>query len=202
MHVEVWRCMTLKFLNACRRYTLDKISISNLNYMFHTSSHDNYHLCFNPWINDDLMVLIDIYIFLSELWPLCGPLPWPQGPKFLHVTLRLTIANICAKLYWNPFMHVEVLLRTSVFQWPLSVTLTFDLETWLMRMTLLLILMNMSMKLLKFQRVGDMLRTKIGRRPPAMGGNYNTTSFSNGCIKMYAKILINRSLYFAYKFTK
>jgi hypothetical protein len=33
----------------------------NLNYTFHTRSHDNDHLCFNPSIHDELMV-IDPYV--------------------------------------------------------------------------------------------------------------------------------------------
>jgi hypothetical protein len=45
--------------------------------------------------------------------------------------------KICAKLDKNPLMHVEVLLRTSIFQRDLSVTLTFDLETWFMCRALL-----------------------------------------------------------------
>jgi hypothetical protein len=35
---------------------LDHVYI-NLNYMFLTISYDNYHLCFNPSINDDSMAL-------------------------------------------------------------------------------------------------------------------------------------------------
>jgi hypothetical protein len=69
----------------CRRYALENLYILpslvnltiifsdlayiTLNYTFHTSSHDNDHLCFNPSKNDDLMVWIHIFIFLSELWP-------------------------------------------------------------------------------------------------------------------------------------
>jgi hypothetical protein len=100
----------------------------NLNYMFHTSCHDNEHLCFNSPINDDSMVRINIFIFLSVLC-LYVTLTLAAETLILHATFRLTIVNICAKLYWNHCMHVEVLLWTSVFQWPLSVTLTFDIET-------------------------------------------------------------------------
>jgi hypothetical protein len=59
-------------------------------------------------------------------------------------------------------MHVEVLLRTNVFQWPLSETLTFDLETWFMHITLLLIGVNICMKIHKNPSicVGDMFWTK------------------------------------------
>jgi hypothetical protein len=56
------------------------------------------------------------------------------------------MVNICAKVYWNPYMHVEVLLRTIVLLGPLSVTLTFNLQTWFMRMTLLLIVVYRSGK--------------------------------------------------------
>jgi hypothetical protein len=50
------------------------IVYNNLNFMFNTQSHDNYHLCFNPSIH--------IFIFLSELWHLCVTLTLPQGPIF------------------------------------------------------------------------------------------------------------------------
>jgi hypothetical protein len=97
------------------------------------------------------MVPIPIFIFLSELWPLCVTLTLAAGTWTLHATIHLTVVNICAKLYWNPCMHVEVLLWTNVFQWPLSVTLTFDLEAWFMPATWLLIVGNISTKFsLKF----------------------------------------------------
>jgi hypothetical protein len=41
------------------------LSYINLNNMVYTRSHDNDHLCFNPSINDDLMVRI--HIFISNL---------------------------------------------------------------------------------------------------------------------------------------
>jgi hypothetical protein len=51
-----------------------------------------------------------------------------------------------ATLYWNLFMHVEVLHWASVLKWHLSVTYTFDLETWFMHETQLLMVVNICMK--------------------------------------------------------
>jgi hypothetical protein len=89
------------------------------------------------------------YIFLSEFWP-CVTLTLAAGTWILHAALRLTMVNICARLYWNTSMYVEVLQRTSVFQWTLNVTLTFDLEAWWLDIctTQLLIVVNISMKFL------------------------------------------------------
>jgi hypothetical protein len=36
----------------------------------------------------------------------------------LHTALRLTMENICPKLYQNTSIHVEVTLRTRVLRWP------------------------------------------------------------------------------------
>jgi hypothetical protein len=73
------------------------------------------------------MFLIHIFIFLSELWPLSVTFTLALGILIWHVTLRLTMVNICTKLYW----HVKVLFQTSVFQLPLSVTLTIFVTWWL-----------------------------------------------------------------------
>jgi 5'-3' exonuclease len=51
----------------------------NLNHIFHTSSHDNDRMGFNPSINDDLKVQIHIFIFLSEIRPLCVTMTLAAG---------------------------------------------------------------------------------------------------------------------------
>ena len=60
--------------------------------------------------------------------------PWPlqQGSKYSILPLCLTMENICGILYWNHFVHVKVIFQTSIFIWPLGVTLTFDLETFIL----------------------------------------------------------------------
>jgi hypothetical protein len=55
------------------------------------------------------------HISIWTLTPMCG---LDLGHRDLNFA-RDTPPYICAKLYWNPTMYVEVLLRTSVFQWPL-----------------------------------------------------------------------------------
>jgi hypothetical protein len=89
----------------------------------------------------------------------------------LYAALRLTITNICAKLYWNISKHVDVLLRTSVLQWPLRVTFTFDLETWFMRATQLLIYETYYEFSLKFvQYAPEKNGRHPSRRPPDRQG--------------------------------
>jgi hypothetical protein len=78
------------------------------------------------------------------------------------VTLSLTMVNIYSTWYWNPSMHIKVLLWTCVFQWPLSVTLTFDLQTWFMSKTQIHIMVNISIKFYynPSMHVGDMVPIK------------------------------------------
>jgi hypothetical protein len=122
----------------------------NLNFAHHTALH-NAKLYWNPSMHVEVLLRtsvfsmtsvtltfdlihacdttshsVNIFISLSELWPLCVTLPFAAATYILHSTLRFTMVNICAKLYWNPSMHVEVLLQTSFFSMT-SVTLTFDL---------------------------------------------------------------------------
>jgi hypothetical protein len=116
-----------------------------LNYMFHTRSHDNDHFCFNLTLNDVKMVRLHIFMFSSENWPLCVTLPLAAGSWILHPTLPHNDKHLC-QVICDAFMYIRVLLWTSVFQWHLSVTLTFDLDTCFMRVTQLLIVVNISMK--------------------------------------------------------
>jgi hypothetical protein len=65
---------------------------------------------------------LHIYIFLSELWPLCVTLTMAAGTLILHATIGLSMVKICAKLYWNSHMHVEVFSGQAFFD---------DLLVWL-----------------------------------------------------------------------
>jgi hypothetical protein len=77
---------------------IDLACIFNFIFMFHTRSHKNDHLCFNLFINDDLMAHIHIFIFLSELLPLCVTLTFDAETYILQKTLRPTKVNIGAQL--------------------------------------------------------------------------------------------------------
>ena len=70
--------------------------------------------------------------------------------------LLLLKENNCTKLFWNPYINVKVMVRTSSIYdrfiiWPSSVTLTFNLPEQMFEMTLLLLKENNGGKLfLKF----------------------------------------------------
>jgi hypothetical protein len=96
---------------------------------------------------------LDKVILEFDLWPLSVTLALDLGTWFLRMTLRLMVVNICGKLHYNPSMHKEDMLRTkyvdkrSHFElWPPSVTLTLDLGTWFLRMTLRLMVVNTCVK--------------------------------------------------------
>jgi hypothetical protein len=113
----------------------------DLNYMCHSQNPDNGHLNYKK--SQQMMVPIHIFIILFEPWLLCMTL---TAGTWLSLGFRLKMVNICAKLYGNPDINIEVLLWTNIFQWALSVTLTFDLETLFICRIKLLIMVYISMK--------------------------------------------------------
>jgi hypothetical protein len=102
------------------------LAYNNLNYTFHNHSHDNDHLCFNPSINDDLMVQIHIFIFSSELWPLCVTLTLATGTCILNASLHLTMVYICAKFILKSLNACRSFAPDKCF----SMTSKCDLDLW------------------------------------------------------------------------
>jgi hypothetical protein len=74
---HMWDMLWTKSLYSIIFSDLD-LAYINLNYMFHTSNHENDHLCFYSSITDDKMV--PIHIFIWTLTPHVWPWPWTQGP--------------------------------------------------------------------------------------------------------------------------
>jgi hypothetical protein len=70
-------------------------------------------------------------------------------------------------------------------------TLTFNLETWFMHVTLLLIVVNISMKFHQnySMRVGHMLLTKIGHCPPYCLSNCQEETIIQPIFQTYKNIL-------------
>ena len=86
---------------------------------------------------------------------------WPWLSTYLNthqIALLLLKENNCAKLFWNPYINVEVMVRTSsIFDhfiiWPSSVTLIFNLFWEMFQMTLLLFKENNCAKLFWFSYI-------------------------------------------------
>ena len=71
------------------------------------------------------------YHFIS--WPSSVTLTFSLSGEMFQMALLLFKENNCAKLFWNPYINVEVMVRTSsIFDhfiiWPSSVTLIFNLS--------------------------------------------------------------------------
>ena len=89
-------------------------------------------------------------------WPLFDPCDPDLQPtlKLFQMTLLLLEDNNCAKLFWNPCINVQIMLRTSsihVFEhfdlYLTPVTLTFNLFKKMFQMALLLLKGNNYAKL-------------------------------------------------------
>ena len=81
------------------------------------------------------------YHFIS--WPSSVTLTFSLSGEMFQMALLLFKENNCAKLFWNPYINVEVMVRTSsIFDhfiiWPSSVTLIFNLSWEMFQMALLL----------------------------------------------------------------
>ena len=124
-------------------------------------------LFWNPCINDsyDLYKLI-YYHFIS--WPSSVTLTFSLSGEMFQIALLLFKANNCAKLFWNPYINVEVMVQTSsIFDhfiiWPSSVTLIFNLSWEMFQMALLLFKENNCAKLFwnSYTNVEVMARTSL-----------------------------------------
>ena len=79
-------------------------------------------------------------LYSFDLWPLSVTLTFDIELWVLFATHLLIIINILTKLYENLTITFEVMARTRqklhVFElWPLGVTLTFDIESWVLYTT-------------------------------------------------------------------
>ena len=75
----------------------------------------------NKWLLNSQNTYFHVFI-----WPLTSIWPWTLTHKHEFCAWHTTLVNICAKLYSNPSMHMDVLLQTSVsadlFVWPWPLT--------------------------------------------------------------------------------
>ena len=90
------------------------------------------------------------YHFIS--WPSSVTLTFSLSGEMFQMSLLLFKENNCAKLFWNPYINVEVMVRTSsIFDhfiiWPSSVTLILNLYWEMFQMALLLFKENNCAKL-------------------------------------------------------
>ena len=106
------------------------------------------HKCTSYWPGQAQCMTI-----LTFIWPLW---PWPSTflKKMFHMALLLLKGNNCAKLFWNPCINVQVMLRTSSIHvydhfdlYLTPVTLTFNLPKKMFQMALLLLKGNNCAKL-------------------------------------------------------
>ena len=87
-----------------------------------------------------------------DLWPLSVTLTFDIESWVLYATRLHIIVNISTKYHEDTTITCEVMARTryklqNFDLWPLSVTLTFDIESWVLYATRLLIMLNISTKL-------------------------------------------------------
>ena len=87
-------------------------------------------------------------------------LTFELGTQVFPMTRWLHVRNICAKLFQSPPRNDEFTVQTSciinIFViWPLSMTLTFELGTWILCMTCRLLMRNICAKLFQNSPIND-----------------------------------------------
>ena len=99
----------------------------------------------------EVMARVRYTLQKNYLWPLSVTLTFDIESWVLYATGLLMMLNISTKYHGDTTITCEVTARTRYkwpyFDlWPLSVTLTFDLESWVLYATRLLMMLNISTK--------------------------------------------------------
>ena len=103
-------------------------------------------------ITYEVMVRTRHKLHIFDLWPLSVTLTFDIESWVLYATRLHNMVNISTKFHEDTTITYEVMARTRhklhIFDlWPLSVTLTFDIEAWVLYATRLLIIINILTKL-------------------------------------------------------
>ena len=128
---EFWQ---LKHPNVC-------ISVNLSNTILNES--DVFHCCL-----EFKQSIVKMFIF-----KMCD-IDLPCTDLGLHLTRYLIMVNMCAKLLGNLMMHGSDVGRTVLWNishfdlWPLSVTLTFEVQAWVLCTTCHLLIVNTCAQLL------------------------------------------------------
>ena len=91
-------------------------------------------------------------LHIFDLWPLSVTLTFDIESWVLYATRLHNMVNISTKFHEDTTITYEVMARTRhklhiFYLWLLSVTLTFDIESWVLWATRLLIIINILTKL-------------------------------------------------------
>ena len=131
----------LKSMHKCRSYGPHKLNIWPFYHL--TFECDNLQLTqilqentcatlfWNPCINVEVMAQTSSIYDHFIIWPSCVTLTFNWPKQMFQMALLFLKENICAKLFWNPWINVEVMAQTSsiydhFIMWPSSVTLTLN----------------------------------------------------------------------------
>ena len=103
-------------------------------------------------ITYEVMARTSHKLHIFDLWPLSVTLTFDIKSWVLYATRLHNMVNISTKFHEHTIITYEVMARTRhtlhIFDlWPLSVTLTFDIESWVLYATRLLIIINILTKL-------------------------------------------------------
>ena len=87
-------------------------------------------LVWNPCINVEVMAHTSSIYDHFIIWPSSVVLKFHLSKQMPQMVLLLLKDNNCVKLFWNPFINVQVMAQTSSIYdhfiiWPSSVTLIF-----------------------------------------------------------------------------
>ena len=91
-------------------------------------------------------------LHIFDLWTLSVTLTFDLESWVLYVTCLHNMGNISTKFHEDTTITYEVMAQTRhklhiFYLWPLSVTLTFDIESWVLYATRLLMIINILTKL-------------------------------------------------------
>ena len=98
-----------------------------------TSTLQGQHLCQIIWnVHINVQVMAQTYSVYDHfiICPWSGTLTFDLPEEMFHMAILFLKDNICAKLFWNPCINVQVMAKTSQIYdhfiiWPSSVTVTF-----------------------------------------------------------------------------
>ena len=101
-------------------------------------------LFWNPYINVEVMVRTSSIFDHFIIWPSRVTLIFNLSWEMFQMALLLFKENNCANLFWNSYINVEVMARTSSIYdhfiiWPSKVILTFNLPKQTYQIALLLL---------------------------------------------------------------
>ena len=83
-------------------------------------------LFLNPGITVEVMAPTSSIYDHFIIWPSRLTLTFNLPKQMFQMALLLLKENTCAKLFWNPYINVGVMARTSLFM----IILSFDLQLW------------------------------------------------------------------------